>query len=222
MRALLFRIRRAFSSSNFIIRYLNSRGFRVSASLLLSLVLNLLYLTFNLVSGIVYSSTAFIAVALYYALHIRIRYTILELSYTAKDKRSASLAARRGGVLLLIADALITPMLIFGVTGRRRESYSPFVFVFLSAFSVYTLISAAAGIFVSKKEQLTIYRAAYSVRLASGIVSGFNLVSAIIPSFVDGESAAVFTAALGSVVSFSVLVLSLSMVFSSVNTERSL
>ena len=222
MRALLQKIRRAFSSGNFITHYLSCRGFRISVSLLLSLILNVLYLTFNLVSGIIYSSSSFVAVAIYYALHIRIRYTILNSTYEKCDGEAALLTIRRGGVLLLIADALITPMLVLGALGGRSEQYGPLVLIFLAAYAAYTLVSAAAGIFVSKREKLAVRRAAYSVRLASGIVSGYNLLSAMLSTAPDAENSKIFIAALGAAVSLSVLLLSLSMIFSSATAERSL
>ena len=188
MRELLRKIRRAFLSGTLISHYVLNKGFRVSVSLLVSLILNISYLVFNLISGIIYSSPAFIAVSVYYALHICIRYTILNFSAGTADDKTVLTALRKGGIMLLIADALITPMLIFGAFEERIRSYSSPVLIFLAAYAAYTLVSAAAGMIISKRDNYLMRRAAYSVRLASGAVSGFNLASALVSAFTEKEA----------------------------------
>ncbi len=213
MRALLCRIRRAFSSGTFIEHYFSSKGFRLSISLLISLVPNIVYLVFNFVSGIRYGSLAFTAVSLYYALHVYIRFTILKLS-DVKDAPRLIAASRKGGVLLLLADIVIAPMLIFGTFADAHLPYGSALLVFLSVYALYTLVSAAVGIIKDRRAGLPLRRAAYSVRLASGAMSLFNLVSALASTYGrDWLSLRVALVTLGAAVSALVLYLSLTMIF---------
>ena len=223
MRALLKKIRRAFSSGTLIDHYFRSKSFRVSISLLLSLALNIVYLIFNLASGIKYGSIEFIAVAMYYALHICIRYIILKRSHIPLTEREERSACKRGGLLLLFADVLITPMLILGAFASHAMQYSRLVLIFLGVYAASTLISATVGIVVSGRENIPMRRAAYCVKLASGAVSGFNLASALLANFISDESASeTLTVIFGIIVFISVLCLSFIMIFSTATAERSL
>ena len=223
MRALLYKIRRAFSSGTLIDHYFQNKSFRVSVSLLLSLALNVIYLIFNLASGIKYGSIEFIAVSLYYALHICIRYIILKRSHVPLTEREERSACKRGGFLLLFADVLITPMLILGAFTEHAASYSTLVLIFLGVYAASVLISATVGIIVSGRENVPMRRAAYCVKLASGAVSGFNLASALLANFIYDEGVSeMLTVVLGILVFVSVLCLSFIMIFSTATAERSL
>ena len=213
VRALLYKIRRAFLNGTLISHYVLNKSFRVNISLLVSLVPNLIYLVFNLISGIRYRSISFTAVAFYYALHVYIRYTILNISDT-QDEEKLIYASKKGGIFLLLADVLIAPMLIFGAFTGESTSYGAPVLAFLAIYALYTLISASVGIIKGKSERLPIRRTAHSVRLASGAMSLFNLISALILSYApDGSFSERVTAILGISVSLLVLYLSLSMIF---------
>ena len=221
MRALLYKIRGAFLSGTLISHYVLNKSFRVNVSLLVGLIPNLIYLAFNLISGIRYASPAFIAVAVYYALHVCIRYTILNSSDKSSERVGEIAACRKGGILLLIADLLITPMLLFGAFAGGAGSYSTAVLIFLASYAAFTLVSAGVGIAKSKKEKALIQRAAYSVRLASSALSVFNLVSALTSSFAyDKAASGTVMLLLGIAVSSFVLYLSLTMIFSHIKNER--
>lgn len=214
MRALLYKLRRAFLSGTFINHYITNKSFRVNISLFVSLILNLIYLIFNFVSGIKYKSLPFIAVSVYYALHICIRYIILNLSDKEGGNKKELAACKKGGILLLVADVLITPMLIFGAFSQNAGSYGALVIVFLSSYAAYTLISASVGIVASARENIPVRRAAYSVRFSSGAVSLFNLVSALSRSSLGNELLSEsLNIVLGATVSLFILYLSIKMIF---------
>ena len=183
-------------------------------------MINLAYLTFNLVLGLRMGGASFIAVSVYYALHIYIRYTILSVAMP-EDKGRAYAVCRKGGMLLFLAGILVSPMLIFGAASFSVTSYSLPVLIFLSSYAVYTLISASVGIAVCQKDCLPVRRAAYSVRLASGAVSLYNPLVLFFSRAVRGGAAAKALGILsGIAVSVFILYLSCFMIFSSAENER--
>ena len=112
-------------------------------------------------------------------------------------------------------------MLIFGVLTAESDSYSVPVLIFLAFYALFGLISASVGAFKSRRDNIPIHRAAYSVRLASGALSLFNLVSAVTESYAYNErTSEAVCVLLGAAVSLLVLYLSFSMIFSAVKTER--
>ncbi len=180
----------------------------------MSFLFNLAYLIFNLVSGLIYKSSAFITVAIYYALLLGIRYILLNADSESEAGAERS-ACVRGGVLLLITDALISLMIFYSALSGTHKEYGKFVFLALSAHAAYSVIRAAVGLFKSHRDDIPTHKAVYSVRLASACMSFYNLFSAIASSFVG--SAALSQSLLlifGAAVSLTVLVLSFKMIFS--------
>ena len=221
MRALLFKLRSAFLLRSFFERYLFSKSFRVTVSLLLSLIFNLAYLVFNLISGILYKSYAFIAVAIYYALLLSIRYIILSRHGTGASPESELLACRKGGILLLLTDALITVMIFCSALAENEREYGGFVFSVLSAHALFTVIRAGIGIYLGRRDKEPLHKAAYSVRIASSAMSFFNLASTLVSKIAAVEAVSeILKLFFCALVSFTILFLALSMMSFSPKTER--
>lgn len=221
MRALLLKIKSALSSRSFIERYLFCRSFRITVSLALSLILNLAYLVFNMISGIVYKSPAFVAVSVYYALLLSIRYIILSRHSAGESIHSELYACRKGGIILLATNALITVMLLCSALSKAERDYSAVILAVLLCHALFTLIRAGIGIYLGKRDREPIHRAAYSVRIASSAMSFFNLASAAVSKFVTAFAIAeILKLFFCAAVSFTVLFLAFSMMFSSQETER--
>ena len=221
MRALLLKIKSALRLRSFIERYLFSRSFRITVSLALSLILNLAYLVFNMISGIVYRSPGLIGVSVYYALLLSIRYIILSRHDVGKSIHSELCACRKGGIILLATNALITVMLLCSALSETERDYSVLVLAVLLCHAIFTFIRAGIGIYLGKRDREPIHRAAYSVRIASSAMSFFNLASVAVSKFVTSfEIAEILKLLFCAAVSFTVLFLAFSMMFSSSETER--
>lgn len=220
MRARLYKMKRAFGSGELLVSLIFDGGLRARLSLFFGLVFNLFYLAFNLAFGLFYKSAEPIAVSVYYALLITVRYIILRLyegELTAETEREA---CKKGGLILLLADLVIALMIFYSAKGAEPKNYGIFVFSVLSLHAAFTVTRAVAGIF-SQREGLTLRkRAIHTVRLVASAISVFNLSSAVALRFVgDSRLSEVLIMIFGVAISLSVLFLSLSMIFS-VNTER--
>ena len=221
MLALLYKIRRAIKSRTFIGHYFSDKGFRIRISLLLGLVFNLGYLIFNIVSGIVYGSSDFITVSVYYALLLSIRYIILTKKEAASSVSAEILTCRRIGTILFATNALITVMIFCAALTESTKNYSLFVFTVLSVYAIFNVARAGIGIYLGKRNGEPIHKAAYSVRMASLAIFFFNLASAVVSRFVSAvDIAEILRLVLCALVSMTVLFLSFSMMFVSLKPER--
>ena len=216
MRALLFKIRRAFRESSLIKLYFESARVRVIFSLALSIVMNTVYVIFNVTLAIIYKSASFFMPAVYYLFILSVRYRLLGAAGRDGDSEKQNKTLKRAGISLLFIDFVISVFIFYSVRAFTFKRYGALVFTVLSLHSVYTVIMAALGIYKSRRDRLPTHRAAYSVRLASVSVSFFNLSSVTVVSlFGAGAVSRVIILVLGIAVSFAVLLLSLSMIFQS-------
>ncbi len=195
-------------------------NFRARLSLFFGLIFNLFYLVFNILFGIFYKSIAPIAVSVYYALLITVRYIILRLYEAETTKEKERAACKRGGLLLLLADLVITFMIFYSAQRAEPKSYGLFVFSVLSVHAIFTVTRAVMGIFSRIENPSPTDRAVYTVRLVACATSVFNLSSAAALRFVSSAQISRILIMIFCVtVSLSLLFLSFSMIFSA-NSER--
>lgn len=174
------------------------------------LLINACYIIFNLLSGIIYGNAWFITVAAYYTLTVSVRYLILgnlrdadgDSEYSIENVKSIKTC----GTLMLILGAPITGMIIYTVISSRIYNYSAFVFVLLFIYSVYGLLRAALGIFLSKKKA-TVSKVANYIRMSSALLSLFNLQTSVFSAIGIGDiTVRILNFITGAAVSISVLV----------------
>lgn len=215
MSELFLKIKRALRSDTLIKDYFLNHKFRVRISLALGILLNLAYLVFNLISGIIYRSASFLTVAIYYSLLISIRYLILSPGEKPKSREAEILACKKGGILLFITDVLISLMIFYSAFFSDTKGYSGAVFSVLALHAVYSVIIGIFGVVKGRRDNIPTHRAAYSVRIASASVSFFNLGSALINAFVkNSRISEILIFLLGVSLSLTVLILAYLMIFS--------
>lgn len=220
MRARLYKVRRAFGSGDFLIHLVFDSDFRMRLSLFFGLIFNLFYLVFNLVFGLFYKSIAPLTVSVYYALIITVRYIILRLCDGESTIEMEREACKKGGLILLLADLVITVTVIYSVRSAAPKSYGILVFSVLSLHAIFTVTRAVMGIFSRRENPSLTDKAIYTVRLAACASSVFNISSAAALRFSNSARLSeILIMIFGTFVSVSVLFLSFSMLFS-VNTER--
>ena len=194
--------------TDYISEYFKNKMLRFHVSLFTGLILNMFYIIFNLVSGIIYGNAWFITVAAYYTLIVSVRYLLLgnhRIDRPNTDFLTESAEATKTcGNLMMILGVPITGMIIYTVISNRRYEYSAAVFIMLSAYALFSITRAAWGIFSSKKKSFA-PRVAHSVRLSSALLSLFNLQTSVFSVLRVGDNVAMtFNFVTGGVVSLSV------------------
>lgn len=220
MQRIFLKLKQSLKAGSFAEFCFLNKKIRVRLSLLLGLIFSSTYLVFNLVSGIVYRSAPFIIVAIYYMLLAGVRYMILRSDPSVKTRDDAILVCRRGGILLMLMDALIAVMIFNSISMPSGRDYGIVVFTFLGVHTLYAVISGVFGVIEGRRDGLIMHRAAYSVKIAAAAMSLFNLLSAIIARFVyPREVGDVLTTVFGILVCLCVFILACTMIFS--RTKRS-
>ena len=195
-------------------KYQQDPLFRTDVSLRAGLCVNIAYALLKGISGIVYRSEWFGALALYYIL-----LSALRLGLARKGLRNAPPAAQWrtyrncGGVLLLMNQALAV------VTGHvvvRAESfaYPGYLVYAMAAYTFYAVISAVIQAYKTRRHTSPVLTAAKTTTLVAALVSLLSLETALLAQFGDPAQETfrrIMTAATGAAVCTVVLAMAVYM-----------
>ncbi len=178
---LFGKIKDTLAKNRYFRLYLNDPEIRLALTLLFGLLLNLTYVAFNAVSGILYRSAWLITVAVYHTMLVAIHYIILRVGRAKTDLRTEHRACVRGGIILLLVDFAVSAMILNTLYSGRASSYPALVVITLFAFAVYNLVATAVALARKSEDERPTHRAAHTVRIVAALMSAFNLVTAILP-----------------------------------------
>ena len=213
---LFGKIKDLLAKNRYFRLYINDYEIRLTLTLLFGLLLNLTYVAFNAVSGILYRSAWLITVAAYHTMLVAIHYIILRVG-SAGDLRAERRASVLGGILLLAVDIAAGAMIFYTLRVGRAPSYSSVVVITLAAFAVYNLITTALALSRKRESERPTYRAAHTVRIVAAMMSAFNLITATLPSLpLDSRAVVALHFVFGALISLTVLVLTLVMLSASI------
>ncbi len=199
-------------STRFGQKYFNDLHFRNTVSLAFSLAVNLAYIAIKLVSGIIYRSTWFISLAVFYALLAAMR---IRLIRPANGLAEGFRRYRSCGILLLLTNAALAGIVGFMVAEGRHFNYPGYLIYAMAAYSFYAVITAAVNIFKARRHQSPILSAAKAVDLAAALVSILSLTTAMLDRFGENDDPLfkeIMTASVGGGVCLAVIIMAIYMI----------
>lgn len=204
-------------------RFLGDVAFRTRLTLWQGLAFNLLYAALKLVSGVLYHSAWFLALAAYYALLAAMRVLLLwrgagggELPLAAQLRRY-----RLCGWALLWMNAALAGMVSFLVKEEGGYDYPGVLIYAMAAYAFYAVITAAISLFQYRKYGSPLLSAARAVGLVAAMVSMLALETALLSRF--GKEDAAFRGLMTSITGGVVCTLVLGMaVFMLIRSTRQL
>lgn len=171
-------------------RYITDIYFKVRSSLLLSFFINLCYAGFKLVGAVVYSSFWDGALAAYYILLCAVRFYLLRR--VPKDGRGQNLCrelqySRMTGIFLVLLDLALGGVATKIVEGGYGSSYPGTLIYMAALYAFYSLTMAVVNMVKFRKFQSPVLSAAKAVHLTTALVSIFNLETAMLSQFGEGD-----------------------------------
>lgn len=173
-------------------RFFGDVAFRTRLMLWQGLAVNLLYAALKLVSGILYHSAWFLALAAYYALLAAMRVLLLwhragaggELPLAAQLRR-----CRLCGWVLLWMNAALAGMVSFLVKEEGNYDYPGVLIYAMAAYAFYAVITAVISLFQYRKYGSPLLSASRAVGLVTAMVSMLALETALLSRFGKGDAA---------------------------------
>ena len=163
-------------------KYLTDVRFRTGVSLYQGFFINLLYIVMKLASGIVYRSTWFIALAVYYILLAVMRFLLVR-RLNVQDEASELRRYRLCGIMLLFMNQALTGIVVFMVQQNRGFAYPGLLIYAMAAYSFYAVTIAVINIVKTRKHKSPILSAAKAINLVAAMVSILSLETAMLAQF---------------------------------------
>ena len=178
--------KRAVYANPYANRFLTDVPYRVRISLYGSFIINLAYAFVKLVSGIVYHSVWFGAIAVYYMVLCLMR--ALLVAYAGKhdfgkDKKYEYRIYRRCGILILILNMALAGVVIQMARGNRGYHYPGMLIYIAAIFTFYAVISAAFNLARYRRYDSPVISAVKAVNFATAAVSVLSLQTAMLTEF---------------------------------------
>ena len=169
-------------------KYLTDVRFRAGVSLYQGFFINLLYIVMKLVSGIVYRSTWFIALAVYYIL-LAVMRLLLARRLNAQDEGMEWRRYRLCGVILLLMNQALTGIVVFMVRQNRGFNYPGLLIYAMAAYAFYAVTIAVINIVKTRRYQSPLLSAAKAINLVAALVSILSLTTAMLSQFGGDDNA---------------------------------
>ena len=163
-------------------RYMTDVRFRTGVSLYQGFFANLLYIVIKLVSGIVYRSAWFIALAVYYILLAVMRFMLVR-RLNVQDEASELRRYRLCGILLLFMNQALAGIVVFMVQQNRGFTYPGLLIYAMAAYSFYAVTIAIINIVKTRRHKSPILSAAKAINLVAAMVSILSLETAMLAQF---------------------------------------
>ena len=167
-------------------RFLKDVFFRTEISLYQGFLINLVYIIIELVSGIYYRSTWFIALAGYYILLAIMRFLLLRhVSKNTEEKNMKSELRRYRlcGMILLVMNLTLAGIVGFMVHQNRGYEYPGFLIYAMAAYAFYSVIFAVVNLVKFRKHGRPVLSAAKAINLVAAMVSILSLETAMLSQF---------------------------------------
>lgn len=219
---------RRISASSWSMRYHEDMAYRAEVSLYASLVISLLYAIIKLISGILFHSIWFGALAGYYLLLVGLRFVLLDCVSRCRKRPNPLSEWKRyrlcGGMLLMMNQAL-TVMVALMVYRSNGFVYPGSLIYLMAMYTFYTVFSAVRNLLLFRRAGSPALAASRAVTLVTALVSVLSLETAMISQFGDSGNASfrqLMTGVTGCVVCLTVLVMAIYMMIHATGRIRAL
>ncbi|MGN1069668.1 MAG: hypothetical protein ACI4P5_04605 [Candidatus Fimadaptatus sp.] len=207
-------------------RLLSDPMYRAETALYAGLAVNLAYAIIKLVSGIVFHSLWFGALAGYYLLLSMLRFALLHharRSPVGENPISEWRRYRLCGCMLLVMNQALTVIVVLVVRQNSTFAYPGMLIYVMAMYAFYAMINAVRSVIRFRRRGSPVLSAAKAVSLVAALVSMLSLETAMLTQFGtagDERFRQVMTGATGAVVCVTVLAMAAYMIAKSTKQIR--
>lgn len=209
-------------------RFLAEPAYRAEVALCAGLLVNLLYAAVKMISGIMYRSVWFGALAGYYLLLSALRYALLH--HARRSPAGQNLASewrryRLCGAILLVMNQALSAVVVLVVCRNSGMEYPGCLIYVMAMYTFYAVINAVRNVVRFRDHSSPVISAAKAVSLIAALVSVLSLETAMLTRFDsagDPRYRRLMTGCTGFVVCAIVLAMAVWMIVHSTRQIRSL
>ncbi len=172
--------------SEFAGAFIKDSGARHRIINLFAFLLNICYIYFNLISGIIYENILSVTVSAYYIITVFVRYLIIGeagASETSQMKETAQIAS----YLLLVLAFPIAGIIFYTLATGKTKEYPIWILTILGVYSFFTVFRSVLGLKAAVKKTSITMRTAYSARLSAALMSLFNFQTSFLSAVLQNS-----------------------------------
>lgn len=171
-------------------QYKNDIGYRVRLSLYLSLGINLSYVAFKFVSGIVYGVFWLDAFAVYYLILTLVRFLLLSHMHRNRNRQDQLAEFRRYrlcGLCMLILNFALFGIVALMLVQASVTDYHIAMIVAMVAYTVYALSVSIIDLIRYRVYERPLVSAAKSIRFTAALVSLLSIEATLLDNYGKSE-----------------------------------
>lgn len=179
-------VKRKVYGNEFANRYLTDKSFQMHMNLYRSLIINLLYVAMNVVSGIIYSTYWFGIFAVYYAIMAVMRFLLLR--YVRRNEIGASRLAelkcsRLCAYILMTVNLVLSGVVLMMVYHDRGFEYQGIMIYVMALYTFYMTTTAIIDVIKYRKKSSPVMSITKTIKLAAALFSMLFLETAMFSQF---------------------------------------
>lgn len=220
------KINKIINNNRYLKEYVNNHELRYKLSLFISLIFNVIYALFKLITGIFFKSVWFITFALYYILLVVVRANILKEEINDKSSLLDEYTKyRKTAVILLLTNVILTMIILIIVNQKIMNIYPNWIAITASVYTFSIIYSAIYNLIKYRKYKRPLMLSAKVINVITSLVSLISLEIMLIPTF-GSETPAFFeimVMATGGGIALIIIIISLYMIIKStewINTNN--
>jgi len=213
-----FKINKIIDNNKYLRKYKNDHKLRYKISLFTSLILNIVYAIFKLLSGIVFKSFWFISFALYYFLLIVLRSNIAkEELKNNTDLKDEFVEYKKTGIILLFTNVILTIIILIIVNQKIMNVYPDWMAITVAVYTFYLLFNSIYNLVKYRKYKSPLISSSKVINVITSLVSLISLEIILIPTFGGGQTEffEIMVMATGGGIALIIIIISLYMIIKS-------
>lgn len=175
---------RFINNNKYLIKYKYDHKLRYRISLFSSLLCNVLYVLFKLITGIVFKSIWFISFAFYYLLLVILRTNIGEYEIRKKNTlKDEYKKYRNTAVILLFTIVILTIIILIIVNQKIMNIYPSWIAISVALYTFYLIFSSIYSLIKYRKFKSPLITSTKIISVITSLVSLISLEIVLIPTF---------------------------------------
>ena len=183
------KINRFIDNNKYLSKFKNDHKLKYKISLFTSLMINIIYAVFKLLSGIAFKSFWFISFALYYFLLIILRSNIAKEELNNNTNlRDEFIKYRKTGIILLFTNVILTIIILIIVNQKIMNIYPDWMAITVAVYTFYLLFNSIFSLIRYRKYKSPLISSSKVINVITSLVSLISLEIILIPTFGSGET----------------------------------
>lgn len=183
------KINRFIDNNKYLSKFKNDHKLKYKISLFTSLMINIIYAVFKLLSGIAFKSFWFISFALYYFLLIILRSNIAKEELNNNTNlRDEFIKYRKTGIILLFTNIILTIIILIIVNQKIMNIYPDWMAITVAVYTFYLLFNSIFSLIRYRKYKSPLISSSKVINVITSLVSLISLEIILIPTFGSGET----------------------------------